>query len=116
MEGLPSNTSSNGSYPTIYGTILHPNGNIAELLLSEGFAKVNDWTLSMVSQPEKYRLCEKKAKEKRVRVWKDYTPAPSQLLSTSENEFDGIVTRILGSDMILVEHKGKERKISFSSL
>jgi len=39
--------------------VLHPNGNIAEKLLTDGLAKVVDWSLGCVSPlvggPEKYR-------------------------------------------------------------
>ncbi len=38
------------------GSIIHPNGNIAEALLREGFAKCVDWSLKCVTGgPEKYR-------------------------------------------------------------
>lgn len=38
------------------GSIRHPNGNIAEALLREGFAKCVDWSLQCVTGgPEKYR-------------------------------------------------------------
>lgn len=30
------------------GTILHPQGNIAELLLKQGFAKCVDWSLAVM--------------------------------------------------------------------
>ncbi len=38
------------------GSVIHPNGNIAEALLKEGFAKCVDWSLKCVTGgPEKYR-------------------------------------------------------------
>ena len=52
----------------IVGSVIHPNGNIAEILLREGFARCVDWSMTMVSQgPEKYRAAEKVAKDKRLR-------------------------------------------------
>ncbi|CAH8532866.1 unnamed protein product [Heterobilharzia americana] len=59
------------------GSILHPNGNIAELLLRQGLARCIDWNLNMVSIPggaEAYRAAERFAKEKRLRLWEDYQP------------------------------------------
>lgn len=32
------------------GTILHPNGNISEFLLREGYAKIVDWSLGLVTE------------------------------------------------------------------
>ena len=38
------------------GSVIHPNGNIAEALLTEGYAKCVDWSLACVTGgPEKYR-------------------------------------------------------------
>lgn len=34
------------------GTILHPQGNIAELLLRQGFARCVDWSLSVMKSGE----------------------------------------------------------------
>lgn len=53
--------------------LLLQKGNIAELLLKEGFAKCVDWSIAfMKSGADKLRAAEKEAKEKRLRIWKDY--------------------------------------------
>lgn len=42
------------------GSIIHPAGNIAELLLKEGFAKCVDWSMGVLtSGHEKYRQAER---------------------------------------------------------
>ena len=47
IEGMaPSGQSKE---PLFVGTLQHPNGNISELLLKEGFAKCVDWSLGMMS-------------------------------------------------------------------
>lgn len=52
------------------------NGNIAEALLREGFARCVDWSIATVTGgPEKLRLGEKQAKEKQLRLWQDYKPS-----------------------------------------
>lgn len=59
------------------GSVLHPNGNIAEVLLREGLARCIDWNLNLVSVPgasEAYRAAERSAKERRLRLWLDYQP------------------------------------------
>uniref|UniRef100_A0A665VGL6 TNase-like domain-containing protein n=1 Tax=Echeneis naucrates TaxID=173247 RepID=A0A665VGL6_ECHNA len=44
----------------ILGTILHPNGNITELLLKEGFARCVDWSMAVYTQgAEKLRAAER---------------------------------------------------------
>ncbi|KAG9489774.1 hypothetical protein GDO78_005619 [Eleutherodactylus coqui] len=44
----------------ILGTILHPNGNITELLLKEGFARCVDWSIAVYTQgSEKLRAAER---------------------------------------------------------
>nr|XP_021555114.1 staphylococcal nuclease domain-containing protein 1 isoform X3 [Neomonachus schauinslandi] len=57
----------------ILGTILHPNGNITELLLKEGFARCVDWSIAVYTRgAEKLRAAERFAKERRLRIWRDY--------------------------------------------
>lgn len=124
LEGLSGNvssSSSNQAYPSFIGSIRFPLGNISLLLLSEGFAKVNDWTLSMVTlDGDKYRDSEKRAKDKRLRQWKEYVPsAPS---APMESTFEAVVTKIVGPDLLLVEpirsnkSLNVERKIQLSSI
>lgn len=44
------------------GSVIHPKGNIAELLLKEGFAKCVDWSIALAtSGPEILRAAEKYA-------------------------------------------------------
>lgn len=63
----------------LVGTVLHPNGNIAEYLLREGLARCVDWNLTLLQQDwrEKYRAAEKHAKDNRLRIWKNYVAQPS---------------------------------------
>lgn len=48
------------SNQNLVGSVLHPKGNIAELLLREGFAKCVDWSIALAtSGPEPLRAAEK---------------------------------------------------------
>jgi len=99
------------------GSIIHPAGNIAELLLKEGFAKCVDWSMGVLSSGhEKYRTAERAAKERKLRIWKDYVAtAPS--LSIKDKEFNGKVVEIVNGDAVIVKGPaGDARKIFFSSL
>lgn len=42
---IPETASTNN----LVGSIIHPNGNIAELLLREGFARCVDWNMGNVT-------------------------------------------------------------------
>jgi len=45
---------------TLVGTVLHPNGNIAEALVRDGLAKVVDWSVTLVTGgPARLRDLEK---------------------------------------------------------
>jgi len=64
------------------------------MLLKEGFARCVDWSIGVVTQGvEKLRVAEKLAKEKRLRIWKDWTPSASTLSmgSITEKEYTGKV-------------------------
>ena len=79
------------------GSVLHPAGNIAEALLKEGMAKCVDWSISKVTGgPEKYRTAEKAAKERKLRIWKDYKP--SAVISEKDKEFNGKVVEVVNGD------------------
>ena len=101
---------------TLVGSVIHPAGNIAEGLLREGMAKCVDWSISKVTGgPQKYREAEKLAKEKRVRMWRDYKPTESTL-SDKEREFTGKVVEVVNGDALMVKAGGKVRKLHLASI
>uniref|UniRef100_A0A0P5RPB4 Staphylococcal nuclease domain-containing protein 1 n=1 Tax=Daphnia magna TaxID=35525 RepID=A0A0P5RPB4_9CRUS len=99
------------------GSVIHPNGNIAELLLRDGFARCVDWSIALVTGgAEKLRAAEKAAKEKKMRIWKDYVSSAPQL-SAKEKQFNGKVVEIVNADAIMVKlHDGTIRKIFLASI
>ena len=73
------------------GSIIHPAGNIAELMLREGFARCVDWSMGVLSSGhDKYRQAEKFAKQKQLRIWKGYAPSTANL-PIKDSEFSGKV-------------------------
>uniref|UniRef100_A0A8C5JNI2 Staphylococcal nuclease domain-containing protein n=1 Tax=Junco hyemalis TaxID=40217 RepID=A0A8C5JNI2_JUNHY len=71
----------------ILGTILHPNGNITELLLKEGFARCVDWSIAVYTRgADKLRAAERFAKERKLRIWRDYV-APTANLDQKDKQF-----------------------------
>jgi len=101
---------------TMVGSVNHPAGNIAEALLKEGMAKCVDWSISKVTGgPEKYRAAEKLAKERRMRIWKEFKPSENTL-SDKEREYTGKVVEVVNGDALMVKAGGKVRKIHLASL
>uniref|UniRef100_A0A1B0GKL7 Staphylococcal nuclease domain-containing protein 1 n=2 Tax=Lutzomyia longipalpis TaxID=7200 RepID=A0A1B0GKL7_LUTLO len=99
------------------GSILFPKGNIAEALLREGFAKCVDWSMAfMKSGAEKLRAAEKQAKEKRLRLWKDYQ-SNVQNFSGKEKDFYGTVVEVFNGDALSVRStSGAVKKVFLASI
>lgn len=101
----------------ILGTILHPNGNITELLLKEGFARCVDWSIAVYTRgAEKLRAAERFAKERRLRIWRDYV-APTANLDQKDKQFVAKVMQVLNADAIVVKlNSGVYKTIHLSSI
>ncbi|XP_022908359.1 staphylococcal nuclease domain-containing protein 1 [Onthophagus taurus] len=99
------------------GTIVHPKGNIAEALLKEGLARCVDWSIAfMKSGADKLRSAERRAKESRLRLWKDWQPNAPQVTG-KEKEFSGTVVEVINGDALLVKlANGQVKKIFLSSI
>lgn len=111
MEGV--------SNQNILGTVLHPNGNIAELLLREGFARCVDWSMGVVSQgAENLRAAEKSAKDRKVRIWKDYSPTQSgPAVEIKDKAFQGKVVECVNGDALVVKtNDGQFKKCFLASI
>merc|ERR1719412_2426187 len=100
------------------GTIVHPNGNIAEALLREGLAKCVDWSLAIATEgPEKYRKAQAAAKESKLRQWKHYEGPTGPVISARDKEFTGKVVEIVNGDAIMVKKtKTETKKIFLASI
>lgn len=102
----------------VLGTFIHPAGNIAELLVKEGFARCVDWSMAFVTQGrDKLRAAEKEAKKKQLRIWKGYTAPATVEISAKSKNFSGKVVEIGNGDNLVVKTPdGTFQKIHFSSL
>lgn len=111
MEGV--------SNQNILGTVIHPNGNIAELLLREGFARCVDWSMGVVSQgSENLRAAEKYAKHKKLRIWKDYSPlSAGPTIDIKDKSFQGKVVECVNGDALVVKTaEGQFKKCFLASI
>ncbi|XP_068621678.1 staphylococcal nuclease domain-containing protein 1 [Battus philenor] len=107
--------SVNNAY--FVGTILHPQGNIAEALLRQGFARCVDWSLQvMKSGAMTLRNAEKAAKEAKLRIWANYTSnAPS--IAAKDKEFSAIVMEVVNGDALVVKlPNNTQKKIFLASI
>ncbi|XP_033223883.1 staphylococcal nuclease domain-containing protein 1 [Belonocnema kinseyi] len=99
------------------GRIIHPRGDIAELLLNSGFAECVSWSMNNQMKADvlkQYQSAEKSAKDKQLRRWRNYKP-PTASLEVSE--FSGIVTEIANADAIIVKSQsGDIKKVFLSSI
>lgn len=105
------------SNQNLLGTVMHPNGNITELLLKEGFARCVDWSMGVVTQgADKYRTAERCAKEKKLRIWKEYT-APTSSIDIKDKAFSGKVVEVVNGDGLVVKlAEGTFKKIFLASI
>lgn len=105
------------SNANVIGSVLHPNGNIAELLLKDGFARIADWSMGVVSQgTDQLRAAEKLAKENKLRIWKNYEPSQSKI-DIKDQTYTAKVVEILNGDGMMVKlADGSVRKIFLASV
>ncbi|KAF8608810.1 transcription factor [Ceratobasidium sp. AG-I] len=121
-----ASTSPNAPPPSasiFIGNVLHPNGNIAEFLLSAGLARVVDWHAGMLAANggmEKLRAAEKIAKEKRLNIYsKIITPAKTNSAApvAQRGTFDATVIRVWSGDQLsILEKDGRDRRVQLSSV
>lgn len=85
------------------GTLLHPQGNIAELLLRQGFAKCVDWSLAvMKSGASSLRAAERAAKDAKLRIWTNYV-SNAPVIAAKDKEFVATVLEVVNGDALVVK-------------
>ncbi|GAA5925886.1 uncharacterized protein JCM15063_005152 [Sporobolomyces koalae] len=131
-----SHNAQNGAAPQtanlFLGTVQHPAGNIASLLVSVGLAKIIDWhagflsvspTPSMMSE---LRKAEQEAKLLRRGMWKDLPDPEIALQQRKANgtaggkgSFNAWVVKVWGADMVTLaktEMGAEEKKVQLASI
>jgi staphylococcal nuclease domain-containing protein 1 len=96
--------------------VKHPAGDIAQLLLLNGFARCADWMSPLLGGEamQKFRDSERQAKSRKLNLWRSHTAKTPQ----STSSFDATVVRIVNGDTIEVVPKqgGSRRTLQFSSI
>lgn len=96
----------------LVGAVLHPNGNVAELLLQEGLARCNDFHSTMLGDKMAVlRAAEREAQVNKRRMHKNH------VAKADAKEAEMTVSKIIGADTIIVRNKtGEEKRINLSSV
>lgn len=96
----------------LVGTVLHPNGNVAEFLLQEGLARCNDFHSTMLGDKmAALRAAEREAQVNKNRMHKNH------VAKADAKESEMTVSKVIGADTIIVRNKaGEEKRINFSSV
>ncbi|CAG9781813.1 unnamed protein product [Diatraea saccharalis] len=95
------------------GTILHPQGNIAEALLRQGFARCVDWSLAvMKSGASTLRTAERAAKDARLRIWANYI-SNAPVIAAKDKEFSATVLEVVNGDALVVKMPNNTQKKIF---
>mmetsp|Transcript_8588 Transcript_8588/g.15747 ORF Transcript_8588/g.15747 Transcript_8588/m.15747 type:complete len:931 (-) Transcript_8588:130-2922(-) len=112
-------------FNTFYGSVQHPAGDISVELVKNGLARAVDWSMQYTSLQHAATLrgATKDAKNKKLRLWKDYK-APT---ISGDKTFEGVVSEIVSGDTIMVRvgteeqlagrpWECQERRVSLSSI
>uniref|UniRef100_A0A0G4GWZ7 Uncharacterized protein n=1 Tax=Chromera velia CCMP2878 TaxID=1169474 RepID=A0A0G4GWZ7_9ALVE len=86
-------------FGNILGSVYHPNGQIALLLLKNGLAKVVDGSARLTESPLHLREAMKEAQAKRLRKWKNWQPAQI----SGAKEYAGKVVEVVSGDVLMVQ-------------
>ncbi|KAJ1894597.1 hypothetical protein LPJ71_006931, partial [Coemansia sp. S17] len=104
---------AHGAPGSFVGTVAHPAGNIAEWLVSSGFARVQDWSAAHASDPQRLRTLEREARAKRLRLWQ----AESADAPASSAVFEATVVRVVSGDTLVVaDASGADREFQLASV
>ncbi|KAJ2884312.1 hypothetical protein H4R27_002193 [Coemansia aciculifera] len=104
---------AHGAPGSFVGSVVHPAGNIAEWLVSSGFARVQDWSAAHAADPQRLRALEREARAKRLRVWQSESgDAPSAAAA-----LEATVVRVVSGDTLVVACAGgADREFQLASV
>ncbi|KAF0894175.1 hypothetical protein E2562_035697 [Oryza meyeriana var. granulata] len=96
---------------TFLGSLWESNTNVASVLLEAGLAKLSSFAVDRIPESQVLLKMEKKAKQKKLKVWENYEGVEVSNGSTSDNKetLKVIVTEVLGAGMFYVQTLADER-------
>lgn len=96
----------------LYANIHYKLGNICILLLKNGYAYINDYTIKYVDNPMEYRASLEEAINLRKKKWINYTEKEIDY----EKEYFSTIIEVLYGDVIIVDYKNEERRLYLASI
>jgi staphylococcal nuclease domain-containing protein 1 len=104
-----------------YGTVNYEGKNIAEELLKAGLGRYVDWSGARTAFADKLRAAEKGAKERRQRLWANFSGEPKmskqeEKKSKTGKEFTGKVVKVINGQSIKISDSHHEFDIYLSSI
>jgi endonuclease YncB( thermonuclease family) len=82
-------------------SLLSSQGNMSIELVKLGLARVADWSSHVCDHAPALRAAERAAKEKRLRLWRDYVP-PN--MGSDSSEFVGRVVEVVSGDTLVSKY------------
>lgn len=107
-------------YNNFFGSLKITSGsktlNLAENLLSQGFAKCVEWSMKFAASPGDLRAAEKVAKEGRLRIFKDWVP-PVKLSHSASSKYTGLLVEVKSGDTLIFQKPdGEQQQVTLSSV
>lgn len=121
---VPVRIEGHDQYGNVYGSLLHPRGNIAEILLEEGLGDLNDKTCECLDEEYVTRLrnARKKAQENRKKRWAGFSPTVSKVAAppaerviadqvVSQKHFKCRIVEIVSGDALVIVPVDQQDKV-----
>lgn len=84
----------------VYGTFIHPKGNISQLLLRNGFTKIHERSINFTQNPGELREAQREAQKAQLRRWQNYT-GTSQERDVQQEYFARVIEVISGDSLVI---------------
>ncbi|EDL45751.1 hypothetical protein, conserved [Plasmodium vivax] len=96
----------------LYANVFYKLGNICTLLLKNGYAYINDYTIKYVENAIDYKRALDEAIQQRKKKWVNYTEKKVDY----EKEYLATVIEVLYGDVIIVDYHNEERRLYMASI
>ncbi|EUD67209.1 hypothetical protein C922_02359 [Plasmodium inui San Antonio 1] len=96
----------------LYANVFYKLGNICTLLLKNGYAYINEYTIKYVENAIEYKRSLDEAIQLRKKKWVNYTEKKVDY----EKEYLATVIEVLYGDVIIVDYHNEERRLYMASI
>ncbi|KJP90254.1 hypothetical protein AK88_00102 [Plasmodium fragile] len=96
----------------LYANVFYKLGNICTLLLKNGYAYINEYTIKYVENAVEYKRALDEAIQLRKKKWINYTEKKVDY----EKEYFATVIEVLYGDVIIIDYHNEERRLYMASI